>query len=781
MRRHLRLRYPIRFALRLAPIVLLLSQTSILLQALKCQTSPQFAQMKYGDAGKKVELDFAGSGGFLYRMSSTMLYLEDDYESCRAIGMVPPAAGEWTNRKGSVALLWPLFQVLWLAHFVETMVTVLQGRPAAHETGMSIFEHSLAFAEAEGALSNTLGLFTFRFLHPSSQQTRESSRILLRHLNTTPENLLIALISTLNNLSSQILGVLDRQARYRLVNTGTWGLCYLSAFIWAFYNLSPEQGHNNMIMRFPIVCIVGFTPHLLIVIGILLCSIIYALALFLCFLSPPVEISPLSWRERFRWAFRNMQAHTHLTNFRVEMRQDFYTALLQAGLMALTAASEAVFLNERQPVKVAKTTWLEKQRLDAFEIQMENQSRRSSATDGRASGAQEAGQPWKSGYARQKVHKVTRAGPTDQQHGIDSDGGIGAFKRARRAISTYHLFSGILQLMSMWTKILVDRCLGKVGIRYRPRWLRLPKSHDTSNSNDSAEQESRDDRLNFWLLSDDGLLSLPESDDDDVESETERRLTLAHEHRQPPSEDQLSSHLYEWWKHGGWWGERDGSGSYAPTENEDEDATSTISLSTCASADEWTDEDDALSSGRRTPTQRHPHPHHKSDANLFNVDHALDPERLASLLDPPDASTRHEAKMLAYHLTSSNITTRSRYAHAQSFGNTKVLTSTRFRPQGSPTGPLSPDEETRLLEQMILSRRADAAKGAGDWRSGAEGMGQAGPSCVVCQNAPRTVLAWPCRCLSLCEECRVSLAMNNFGTCVCCRQEVGGFSRLFVP
>jgi len=51
----------------------------------------------------------------------------------------------------------------------------------------------------------------------------------------------------------------------------------------------------------------------------------------------------------------------------------------------------------------------------------------------------------------------------------------------------------------------------------------------------------------------------------------------------------------------------------------------------------------------------------------------------------------------------------------------------------------------------------------------------------VCQSAPRTIIVWPCRCLSLCDDCRVSLAMNNFDKCVCCRREVTSFSRIYVP
>jgi len=96
-----------------------------------------------------------------------------------------------------------------------------------------------------------------------------------------------------------------------------------------------------------------------------------------------------------------------------------------------------------------------------------------------------------------------------------------------------------------------------------------------------------------------------------------------------------------------------------------------------------------------------------------------------------------------------------------------------------------------MLEQIILSRRSAApekddqsagwAKNSGSWATGAAGLGPDGPQCVVCQSTPRTIIVWPCRCLSLCDDCRVSLAMNNFEKCVCCRREVVSFSRIYVP
>jgi len=46
-------------------------------------------------------------------------------------------------------------------------------------------------------------------------------------------------------------------------------------------------------------------------------------------------------------------------------------------------------------------------------------------------------------------------------------------------------------------------------------------------------------------------------------------------------------------------------------------------------------------------------------------------------------------------------------------------------------------------------------------------------TCVICMSEPRAIICWPCRCLSLCDECRGSLAARSATSkhhCPCCRQ-----------
>ena len=241
------------------------------------------------------------------------------------------------------------------------------------------------------------------------------------------------------------------------------------------------------------------------------------------------------------------------------------------------------------------------------------------------------------------------------------------------------------------------------------------------------------------------------------------------------NEENLSERLYNWFKFGGKWGDVDTSGEYIP--GDDDDTTSVISMATTTTDNEWSDIDD----GQRTPTRDSPYldtrestPHPES---------TLDLTRLSQLLDPKTKEEQEEAKLLSRHLQSPGILTRSQYRRLQEREKAKVLLSSRFSMSSQPT----PEDEERMLETYILERRNNThakhnpSSTGGTWDSGADGMGSEGPQCVVCQLSPRTVLVWPCGCLSLCDECRVGLASKNYTTCVCCRSSVVAYSRLYVP
>ncbi|KAL8953521.1 MAG: hypothetical protein Q9222_000623 [Ikaeria aurantiellina] len=816
-RRQLRLTFALRLALRIAPIVLFAFHVQSLLQAMRCQTSPDYPVLKYRDSSKQFDLDFATKGGILYRFSSSMLFWQEDKDSCQAVEMVrstPEAAF-----KGSSSLLWPLFKTLCAGQFVETLSCAVQGRPTMTETGMSVFEQSLAFAEAEAMLSSHLGLNLLGSPKINATRTmteaQESSSSagwltkseLFEKLNVTPEVLLMGLISCLNNLSSHLLAVFNLQNRFRLVNTGIWGLCFMGSFIWGFFVYRPTTLADGIILHLPTVCIVGFIPHVLVLFSIIGCGCIYMIALSLAILSPPIGSRPSSWKERFEVAYSNLQANAHLSTIRLNMHEDFYSALLKVGFATLTIASEAVFLNEGKRIGVHRWTWLEEERLKeirdttAFARERLDDESASVVAGGVAMTevkAADRSRQWKSGYARERTTKSLKIAPGSSPR-AEADG-VGALQRSGRYVGAWELLSGIFWLVTGWMALLGIKALRRAGIKRFPAWAKFNHSDDCAKRQKSGQAHDRDSPqqqpLEFWILSDDGELFLPADDQVDVEAETKKRLRLTSDSWGAKEEQDLDSALYNWWAHGGWWGDRDDSGDYMkPYANDNDDLTSEISFSESHidEQDGWESDNEGSDnghSGQRTPTQRSPRPSSSRESTPF-PDHALDTTQLIRLLNPQDLVQREESQMLAHHLSSERVVTRSAYRRAQGYDRYHLLTSNPSnRPLGfqsrSLNGPLSKEEEARILEHLILSKRqpfsssqqysntstdtsksdqGNNANSHSSWQQGGEGLGSSGPQCVVCQSAPRTVLSWPCRCLSLCEECR----------------DVVGFSRLFVP
>lgn len=724
---------------------------------MRCQTSIQYSEFKYGSSVKPFYLDFAGDGGLLYYLSSSLLFWKTDEDSCRAVGMIQASPmPETLHHKGSLSLLWPLFQCLCLGQFVEAFSCAIQGRRVMVETMMSIFEYSLACAEAEAMVVNRviLGSQSLRIPQEIGLASRSA---LLGSLNTSPEVILMGLIQSLNHLTSHVLGLFELQAQFRLLNTGLWGLCFMGVFVLGFFS-SLDAGAD--ISRFPTICVIGFIPQFVVCLGMGICGAIYLLAILLSLFSPPNAMPPpVSFSDRLKIAHRNLQANAPLSKVRLEMKMDFNSALMRVGLAVMIVAHKALYLNEKRAINVSKLTWLEEQRLQELEssdlavnrIQHE-MAAQADTEEGVFPGSDakiiNPNKVMINGYARE----VT----------TESLSSIGTRHGYRHAMTRFLL--GLFFLVVRLFALIIVKVCDAVGIHQMRRFAYgKERPRPASNAEDGALQNS-DAEPSELLLN----MSLIDHEDKDFEAEVKGQITADWGEDE---ERKLDLFLYDWWARGPTWGERDSSGTYEVTDV-DEDATSIVSGHSDEDEESCWQSDNYNDNGDKT------------------TDHVLDPSHLARLLAPTDSADRQEAEILAHHLTSDRIVTRSSYRRARLLDRARILTSRRYSPISSSSSPglnfplrkLSPDEEESILEKLILSHRsASASSKQQTWREGAEGLGAGGPQCVVCQASPRSILVWPCRCLSLCEECRVSLAINDFGTCVCCRQEVFGFSRLFVP
>ncbi|KAK3390875.1 hypothetical protein B0H63DRAFT_124944 [Podospora didyma] len=820
-RRRFRLRWRVRLLVRLPIIAILLYQARILLQSIHCQTSPDFAAMRWGNATKSSDLMFSQTNEFLHGLSSTLLLGPADQESCQSVKMVPWGDQEQPELYGSLSRLWPLFASFCMSQFIEVLSCTVTGRPIAAETGMTLFEHSLAFAEAESAISNQLGWGIFTNGSDASSSTTLGSTIavtramILRRVNTPPEVLLIGFLSAMGHATSHILALFNRQSRFRLLSTGFWGLCFMGSIMWSAFNFSVDDPSAQGLLRFPTVCIIGFIPHILVLTGVIGCGFVYFLALFLAASGSP-EASPdgqrLTIRQRFSRAHENMQANVSFSDIRIRTDMDFYTALLRAGFGAITMASEAVYLCEDRRVSLKRYTWLEDERFrEVEELRMQwigggipGGSFDSVGTIGLV--PIKAGQGSEtSGYAREKAAQKI---PKDSSARRIRNG-VGASERSGRWMMAVDYIMHINRLLLITAALLILRFLAFVGIQNPPRFLRWLAQRPKAESPDTKRTGRPDlGRSPQWITvpgTGADAIQIPAAEWVDVEEELRRRMKTS-ESKDADVEEEMDSRLYSWWLKGGWWGNNDLSGEYKPPVSQDDaagpddvdfdDTTSVISTTETASEYGWESDND--DDGQRTPTQSTPTftsfsqavASARSEREITPlVDSPMATSDLARLLNPRSPEDREEARALAAHLTSDTIMTRSRFRQHQQHQRAQVLLTNR---QHYSLGleKMSPDEEAQRLEQVLLSRRSAAATNARgslpsndgkSWATGAAGLGPEGPQCVVCQSASRTIIVWPCRCLSLCDDCRVSLAMNNFDKCVCCRREVISFSRIYVP
>lgn len=836
-RRRLRLRWKLRLLLRFLPVVLLVIQVRRLLMSMQCQTSAQFSELRWGDPTKHSRFLHAHPNHFLNTLSSILLFGATDEQSCSAARMIAaPDQNTVSELRGSLSALWPLFGTACLSHFVETVSCSVQGRTLSAETGMTLFEQSLAFAEADATLSTQLGQLNWESTVKSdSSDTSPASgtainlltrSMIMKRVNTPPEVLLVAFLSAMTHLSSHVLGVFDLQAKYRLVNTGFWGLCFMGSIVWSAFMFDLDDTSTQGLLRFPTVCIIGFVPHVLVLCGIILCFVIYGLALLLSALSPPPnqERSSMSFRQRVAYAHENMQANVSFAEVSITRDMDFYTALLRAGFAAITMASEAVYLNEDHGVNLKRHTWLEEARYrEAEELQKQWVGLGPANSQYDRIGAiglipvKDGPVMAPNGFARERAAQKVPKGRAERSF----RSGVGTADRSSRWVMALDFFLNILKLVARVAALIVLWLLKLVRVRRQPGWLlRLAERSKTTKEEPKGPMLSQRASRTI-LINQNGRFT--RSEGIDVEAEFRR---IGHN----VSEENLDKDLYGYFVEGGWWGSGDASGDYIPSHADDDewDATSVVSMSTATdengggrdvTAWETDDEDDA---GQRTPTQRSPR--RTRESTPVN-DSPMGMSDLARLLRPANREERDEATTLAAHLVSDGVMTRARFRRLEQLRRTSILTSPH-RPGMTPTTSISatpatiigmpgnfadreirtkldPDEEESLLEQLLISRRQEAAqlpetptKSAGS-RSELVAVGAVdingavataaavsddqGPQCVVCQSAARTIIVWPCRCLSLCDDCRVSLAMNNFDKCVCCRRDVLSFSRIYVP
>ncbi|KAI6045632.1 hypothetical protein EDC04DRAFT_2634109 [Pisolithus marmoratus] len=112
------------------------------------------------------------------------------------------------------------------------------------------------------------------------------------------------------------------------------------------------------------------------------------------------------------------------------------------------------------------------------------------------------------------------------------------------------------------------------------------------------------------------------------------------------------------------------------------------------------------------------------------------------------------------------------------------LTRRRFGRMISATS--SQDRSDDVWMEVIRARRpiSMATASSSDSATGSGGCTEFRHNCVICTMEPRQIICWPCRCFALCDDCRQNLASRSSASkhiCPCCRRNVEGYSKIYIP
>ncbi|KAK9362591.1 hypothetical protein V1504DRAFT_447951 [Lipomyces starkeyi] len=605
-------------------------------------------------------------------------------------------------------ILWHLYKAFCTGHFVETFSSALQGRVPSPDTGMTLFEYSLAFQEAQSAQRPSV------------------------------EVLVISLIWALNYLTFLIISVLDLQ-NYRLIPSTFFGIISLTYFAASTY--------HGRAQFFPTVWVIGFAPHLAVLYVIILCGSIYLLA------------------SLFAGGTSNLQSSVRTVN--VSLSEDFYSCLLKLGILVLTSAADATYMAEGPSLVVPETTWIEAlefNRRAGFEYINEmpvDHEDGSSSMHKRLTFSADVVGDYNSAFnnsfgvaaarpskKRRRRHSVSLRHSSSGQNSVKRTSGYGSHNvrvggnihalhgaaaasqrktgRFGRLVLLYRL--RMAYMLVSWCFRMCINLVWKALFQLNRRCQAAVADVEGENVVDGPIQQNVDAASN--LLSD------------------EEYYSLFLQGEQLPEEDP--------------------SGDFEPSDDEED-------FTTIENDDD--DNEGASSSALTVASQV------GATSELFPEMSMLDIS-LSSLLLPRTPEERQLARVMVAHMSTHEIVTRAKMGQYEdrSYGSNNL-----YNDYSDDSGSDSFDDESAIIVSLINERRWNGVKSAstpgyGVVEDSDDGVTSYRPSlCVVCHAAQRNIVLWPCRCLAVCEECRVSLALRNFKGCVCCRRDVVSFSRLFVP
>lgn len=613
-------------------------------------------------------------------------------------------------------MYWPVFLGFCFLLFIETFVSVVQGKQPYTESGITIFEHSLAFQEV-----SSTGFFG-------------SSRL---HKRPTEQALIACIFLTMNHINIHLGGLLNDN-RYRLIPLSIIGLTFLTYFVSCFT--------NGNIWKFPTIIIMSFVPQVLIMLIIFVSVFIFSMAV----LAKGFQLQDLNYASFLLYENHESDIEFRTRILNISLQDDFYTALLNLGMLAITLAGKSSYITELSLITVDEDTWLERNIWQKLKYQIGSVAKLQAKTNTN-SVMDYLKKNNISGYGNMIMTPSKRliSGErtdifNDDTTDLKNSKSISVLRK--RILFIKEMISDLMQLLY---GLIIDSFL----LGYMPKVFShyvLRRQHSKKNILESDEDFERRKRktpafLRPYIRQNMGdsknIPSLkelrPSEQSVDLNSYTEEQLaqeyiSLLLDKELPDiddSEDYYQTNYYE-----------------LDLDEESDIESIDLTSSTSIKGNQLIDDSHTL------------------------IDELLSPEEFQNLMSSAnvDVLQRH----LNHDSRESGILTRSKF-NALSSGLTtqeNILSNQ--------------DEISKLLELILNKRKSqiyDLSSDRSTNKNDEDYDLNSKLDCVICQTNVREIITWPCKCFAICESCRLSLISKGIEGCVCCRRDVEGVSKVFIP
>lgn len=591
----------------------------------------------------------------------------------------------------TATMLWPIFWSVSYSLFVETFSSAINGVKPFLEGGITLFELSLAFQEMSSG---------FFFLREHTAAKRPSELVLM-----------VSLFLLADHIVNQ-LGALLYQNKYRLIP-----LTFLNVgFVWYFVSCFAEG--PEVVLSFPFNLIVTYLGLVLVLFTILVCFGILVLAV----LVKCSNLQDLNYASLFLDGDESSEFFSKHLN--VSLRQDFYTAVINIGLFAITLAGKTSYITEFTIMNAPERNWLEADlwakvqaafgvdRLTVLSLSVQSGKVLNFLKENELTGY--------GNIISSPPERLTIGSETSKPNGEE----VSTFRVKMTYLKEIAARFGQLT-WSLVYKSFIRQVIPKA---FRKYVLRKPVSGCSEGDSETDQEfEARKATAPAFIQH---LLTKREkkvvSAGFNLSSLTEEELQT--QYAQILAERDLA--------------DVDDSPDFDYTlevvdlEYESESDVESIDL----------DQGQVVRASGRTQTY-----------GGSPISELLTSDAFLELVDNHDILERH--------------------LHYENSGH-GTLTRSRYRALRDPE-TVAPQDESAALLQLLLSTRHQIKKPPSDFDDDDDIDPRL--ACVICQVKPREIITWPCKCFAICESCRLSLATKGMEGCVCCRRDVEGVLKVFLP